>query len=159
MWMIFYKVILYGVNFVLPHSMSAKNEIKVLLFTAASSKNLQFLTYFFRRFLLTGWFQFPRQKHAFRDGSPEPCSTNGAVPWRMSLAELGITQGFGFRGWEPQAWVGRVGTAMVSRIVGCFCSCSMRKDEEAIQLSPSRARSWVLCWVWEPELALSWFSA
>lgn len=30
--MIFYKVILYGVNFVLPHSMSAKSKIKFLVF-------------------------------------------------------------------------------------------------------------------------------
>lgn len=42
--MIFYKVILYGVNFVLPHSMSAKNKIKFLIFTAASPKDLQLLT-------------------------------------------------------------------------------------------------------------------
>ena len=40
--MIFYKVILYGVNFVLPHSMSAKNKIKFLVFTAASPKDLLF---------------------------------------------------------------------------------------------------------------------
>lgn len=40
--MIFYKVILYGVNFVLPHSMSAK-KIKFLVFTAASPKDLLLL--------------------------------------------------------------------------------------------------------------------
>lgn len=44
--MIFYKVILYGVNFVLPHSMSAKNKIKFLIFTAASPKDFQLLTDF-----------------------------------------------------------------------------------------------------------------
>lgn len=43
--MIFYKVILYGVNFVLPHSMSAKSKIKFLVFTAASPKGLQLLTF------------------------------------------------------------------------------------------------------------------
>lgn len=43
--MIFYKVILYGVNFVLPHSMSAKNKIKFLVFTVASPKAVQLLTF------------------------------------------------------------------------------------------------------------------
>lgn len=42
--MIFYKVILYGVNFVLPHSMSAKNKIKFLVFTKKDQKKKKFWT-------------------------------------------------------------------------------------------------------------------
>lgn len=36
--MIFYKVILYGVNFVLPHSMSAKSKIKFLVLKKKEKK-------------------------------------------------------------------------------------------------------------------------
>ena len=80
--MIFYKVILYGVNFVLPHSMSAKNEIKFLVFTAASPKGLRLLACVFGRFLLHRLrVQAPQWEHTADDQSTGPRSASvGPAP-------------------------------------------------------------------------------
>lgn len=133
--MIFYKVILYGVNFVLPHSMSAKNEIKVLLFTAASSKNLQFLTYFFRRFLLHRLIPVPEA---------EACLQGWKSRALFHKRGCSLKNVLGRAGHYPRIWVSGMRTTGMSWTSGNSHSVSdswLRKDEEAIQLSPSRARS------------------
>lgn len=84
MWMIFYKVILYGVNFVLPHSMSAKNKIKFLVFTAASPKALLLLIYLGTSFSTGSDSRLLRWKPAFGDWSLKPysvqaCSFNSGL--------------------------------------------------------------------------------